>query len=134
MPYSLDALATKTILVAEDEYMLADSIVAMIESAGGEVQGPFPSTEEALEHLAHTDRKPDAAALNIRLLDGESYPLADYLVERGVPFTFASANDPSSLPARFAGASLVRKPYAAYQVVQALVTLLDDRGDEPARS
>ena len=45
MPYSLDALAHKAILVAEDEYYLADAIGSVIQSAGGRVQGPFPSAD-----------------------------------------------------------------------------------------
>lgn len=125
MPYPTDALSGKLILVAEDEYMLADAIVAAIKSAGGEVQGPFSSTEEALHSLSTGTRQPDAAALNIRLLDEDSYPVADELARREVPFVFASANSAASIPRRFLKAALVSKPYAAYQVVQALSALVE---------
>jgi len=125
VPYSTRALAGKVILVAEDQYMLADAIEAAIRSAGGEVQGPFPSAKDALDHLSGAERQPDAAALNIRLLDGESYPVADELGRRGVPYVFASGNSIESLPTRFARVPLVAKPYAAHQVVQALTALLD---------
>ena len=124
MPYSVTALSGRLILVAEDEYMLADAIVAAIESAGGNVLGPFPSVEESLRALASAERQPDSAALNIRLLDGESYALADELRRRSVPFVFASANRVSLLPSRFSRSPMVGKPYAAYQVVQALTALL----------
>lgn len=124
MPYSVDDLSGKAVLVAEDEYMLADAIEASIRSAGGEVQGPFPSVAEALQFLAETPRPPDAATLNIKLLDGDSYPIADELTRRGVPYLFASANSLASLPQRFSRSALVPKPYAAFQVVQALTTLL----------
>jgi CheY-like chemotaxis protein len=125
MPYSTHALAGKVVLVAEDEYMLADAIEAAIRSAGGAVLGPFPTVVEALDNLARAERQPDAAALNISLLDGASYPVAAELQRRGVPFVFASASSIASIPASFARVPLVAKPYAAYQVVQALSSLLD---------
>jgi CheY-like chemotaxis protein len=124
MPYSIHDLSGKTVLVAEDEYMLADAIEAAIRSAGGAVQGPFPSAAEALQFLADTPKLPDAAALNIKLRDGDSYPVADELALRGIPYLFASANSFAALPQRFSRSAMVPKPYAAVQVVQGLTALL----------
>lgn len=128
MPYSVDDLVGKIVLIAEDEYMLADAIEAAVRSAGGTVQGPFPSIAETLEHLASTATLPDAAALNIKLQDGQSYPIADELARRGIPYVFASATDLADLPKRFARVAMVPKPYAASQVVQALTILLHRSG------
>ena len=125
MPYSTDALRGRTVLVAEDEYYLADYIVSAIQSAGGRVQGPFPSVEQSLDQLSETADRPDAATLNVNLLDGPSYPVADALAGAHIPFLFASANSSSTLPARFSRSPLLSKPFAAYQVVQALLALLD---------
>lgn len=129
MPYPTDALHGRTILVAEDEYYLADYIVSAIQSAGGAVQGPFPSAEQALARLSDPTDPPDAATLNVNLLDGPSYPVADALAEARIPFVFASANNSATLPARFALSPHLSKPFAAYQVVQALLALIDG---EPA--
>lgn len=123
MPYPHDALAGKTILVAEDDYLLADTIDAEIRSAGGIVQGPFTSAKDALGSLLLGTPPPDAATLNVQLSDGDSYPVADELTRRGIPFVFASGNNPASVPSRFTRVAAVPKPYAAHQVVQALVTL-----------
>lgn len=128
MPYSVDDLAGKAVLIAEDEYMLADAIEAAVRSAGGAVQGPFPSIAETLEHLASAASLPDAAVLNIKLQDGQSYPIADELARLGIPYVFASATDPASMPRRFSRVAMVPKPYAASQVVQALTILLDRSG------
>ena len=125
MPYSPDALRGRTIFVAEDEYYLADYIVSAIQSAGGTVQGPFPSAGQALDGLSDTADLPDAATLNINLLDGPSYPVADALADANIPFLFASANSSATLPPRFSRSPLLAKPFAAYQVVQALLALLD---------
>lgn len=132
MPYSLDALAGKAILLAEDDYLLASTIEAAVRSAGGIVQGPFASVGDALHALATGAGAPDGATLNIRLADGDSYPVADELVRRAIPFVFASGNGAASLPGRFAKAPMVPKPYSAVQVVQALAALLHDEGAERA--
>ena len=124
MPYSTNALTGKIVLVVEDEYMLADAIEAAVRSAGGNVSGPFPTIKEALDHLADERNEPDAGTLNIRLIDGESYPVADELSRRSIPFVLASANSPSSLPKRFSHVPLVTKPFSAYQIVQAISELL----------
>lgn len=125
MPYSIDALAGKVIFVAEDEYMLADAMVAAIQSAGGVVRGPYTTASEALSILRDAERLPDAAALNIRLLDGVSYPVADELRRLEVPFVFASSRETKSVPERFSCARLLSKPYSAHDVVIALGQLLE---------
>lgn len=126
MPYATSALREKTILIVEDEYFLADYIAAAITSASGVVDGPFASAKAAMAHLASDAARPDAATLNISLSDGTSYPVADELRRLGIPFVFASAYGSASLPARFARTPILTKPFAAYQVVQALAALTED--------
>ena len=128
MPYSVDDLVGKVVLIAEDQYLLADSIEAAVVSAGGSVQGPFPSVGETMEQLATAETLPDAATLNIRLQDGDSYPVADELTRLGIPYVFASATDLATLPKRFSRVAMVPKPYAPSQIVLALTTLLDRSG------
>jgi CheY-like chemotaxis protein len=122
-----DALVGRRILVAEDEWLLADAIVSAVEAAGGQVIGPFPSVEQSLTVLADDAPAPDAATLNIRLRDGESYPVADRLAAMKVPFIFASANGASSLPRRFSRTVLLGKPVAASQIIEALIVITSSR-------
>lgn len=123
MPFATDALLGRRILVVEDEWFLADYIVASIQAAGGEVTGPCSSVRQTLDLLGGGAPPPDAATLDIQLIDGQSYPVAEELARLGVPFVFASAFDPSTLPARFARRPILTKPFAAYQVVEALTAL-----------
>ena len=119
-----DELKGRHILLVEDEWLLADAISDAIDQAGGTILGPTASVEGALKLLAETEQLPDAATLNIRVVDGESYPVADELTRQGVPFLFASANGSSSLPSRFARRPMVAKPFSGHQVVQALAAML----------
>jgi DNA-binding response OmpR family regulator len=130
--FERDALSGKRILIVEDEWLLADAIVEAVESAGGEVIGPFPSVRQSLAVLQEHAPAPDAATLNIRLTDGESYPVADQLAAMKVPFLFASANGASALPRRFSRAVLLRKPIAASQIIEALIVITSARHSRPS--
>lgn len=117
-------LKGRHILLVEDEWLVADAISDAIDQAGGTILGPTPSVEGALKLLAAAAQVPDAATLNIRVADGESYPIADELARQGIPFLFASANGSSSLPSRFGRRPIIAKPFSGRQVVQALAAML----------
>jgi CheY-like chemotaxis protein len=120
-PLVMKALRDKHILVVEDEWLLADEICSAIQAEGGSVLGPYASRADALEALASAPAAPDA----VRLLDGESYPVADRLKALGIAFLFATANGRSTLPDRFARNVLLSKPLSGHKVAQALSALLE---------
>lgn len=79
-----------TVLIAEDELLIAMDVMDELGAAGFVTIGPFARTAQALDYCrAHT---PDCAVLDVRLQDGESFPLADLLAERKVPFVFHSGH------------------------------------------
>lgn len=125
VPVVTGALQGKYILIVEDLWLLADEMCSAIESEGGSVLGPFPSCADALEALASAPVAPDAATLNVQLIDGESYPVADRLKALGLPFLFASATGQLTLPDRFARNVLLSKPLGGHKVAQALAALLE---------
>jgi DNA-binding response OmpR family regulator len=97
------------ILVAEDEYLIARHMRTLLRRLGGDVVGPVPDLDRAIE-LARTERLA-AAILDIKLADGRTaYPLADLLAERGVPFLFVSGYSPQDLPRRYRKVPLIVKP------------------------
>ena len=64
-----------TVLVAEDELLIAMDVMDELGAAGFVTVGPFAKTSQALDYCrSHT---PDCAVLDVRLQDGESFPLAD---------------------------------------------------------
>ncbi|WP_068090324.1 response regulator [Novosphingobium rosa] len=102
-------LARYRILVVEDQFMLAQDICNELEEAGAEVIGPEPSLERALARIAQEPHI-DGAVLDISLGDGTSFPIADLLTERNVPFLFASGYDDEAVADLYPHAVSCAKP------------------------
>jgi len=67
----------------------------------------------------------DAAILDINLGDQTSFPIADELAERSIPFLFASGyGEQARLPDQFADIPVLRKPYAAGMIAEELSRLI----------
>ena len=84
------------VLIVEDDYLLASDLALRIENAGYGVIGPFPSVDQALNAI--DGERPSVAILDVQLLDEKSYPVADRLVEIGVPFVFLTGYTKFDLP------------------------------------
>jgi DNA-binding response OmpR family regulator len=110
------------VLVAEDEAMIGMLIEATLQDAGYDVLGPFPSVREALR--AADDQKPDAAVLDVCLRDGEVYPLARVLADKGVPFTFLTGYGQGGLAQPWEGHACLSKPFLPGAISQAVARLL----------
>ena len=116
-------LSHVSVLVAEDQPFIALDLALAVEDAGGKVVGPAASCEEALALLSNGTVA--AAILDINLVDGDSSPLVEILVGRGVPFIVHTAVDlPPTLAARFSGLVVQIKPCPAANLVAQLVSLL----------
>ncbi len=111
-------VATRPILVVEDEFLIALDIVAALENAGLEVIGPASTVGDA---LAAIEREPLRGALLDAHLGGESAgQIADLLAARGLPFAFVSGYGPESLPPAHRAAPLVRKPFTDKDLLDAV--------------
>lgn len=108
-----------TLLVVEDEYLVATSIEMVLHGAGYAVVGPIPSVDEA---LAAVDGQPaaDLALLDVNLAGHRVYPVADALVSRHVPFIFLTGCEGAELPARFAHTPILVKPFSAEHLLRAI--------------
>jgi DNA-binding response OmpR family regulator len=118
------------ILLIEDEMLVAGMLQGMLAGMGYAVAGTAADVNEAMAML---DRDTiDAVVLDINLKGQMSYPIADELVARGIPFVFSTAGyAQQSLPARYEGYPLLAKPFRRSALGGALRGLLrQDR--EPA--
>lgn len=120
-------LAGRSILVVEDEYLIAIELKRWLQAVGCEVLGPVPSVEQALDLIE--DRSPEAAVLDVNLGDGdEVYPVADKLEELAVPYVFTTGD------VRLAGTSIyshrprLEKPFSESELVRAVAKLAASSG------
>ena len=115
-------LDAKTILLMEDNPVLGLEVAFALEDEGATVKGPVARLEAGLAMIEGPDSEnPDAAVLDVELADGEVFPLAERLRERGVPFVFYTARGSEGhMRARAGDAPVVSKSYGSAQVVEAL--------------
>ncbi len=113
----------RRVLVAEDEYLAALTVVDLLESFGCEVVGPAASID-SLFHSARFEAL-EAAVLDINIGGTMVWPLADELQRRDVPFLFLSAySDSGVIPARFAVAPRLGKPLDEDVFLQQMAAML----------
>lgn len=103
------AAASRRVLLVEDDYLVAEDLAHDLEHRGLIVDGPVATCQDALALLV-SPRRPDLAILDVRVRDGDVFPLADELERRGIPFVFATAYDPGEVPERFAHVACWQKP------------------------
>ncbi|WP_312948334.1 response regulator [Agrobacterium sp.] len=99
----------KTVLLVEDEMFVALDIQMTLEDEGWHVSGPYASIRETLKFLE--TNTVDCAILDVRLIDGEVFPVADRLTSSGIPFVFHSGHaNPSKLEQDYPQSLVCQKP------------------------
>ncbi|UDQ91448.1 response regulator [Xanthobacter autotrophicus] len=94
-----------------------------LRSLGYTVVGPVASLAAAV--TAASSEQIDAAILDVNLAGEPVYPAATILAERGIPFIFCSGYTGSvRMPAEFADAPRVAKPYTSRVIADALADLI----------
>ena len=112
------ALKPVRILIVEDEMLLAMNIEEMLLEHGYEVAGIAGRLGPALA-LAREGGF-DAAMLDVNLAGEMSFPVADLLAERGIPFLFATGYGLQGLEERYRGRPVLQKPFRATELRKAL--------------
>ena len=82
------SLYGRRVLVVEDEMIVAWLLEDMLADFGCTIVGPAARIDQALAMIKAEAL--DAAVLDVNLNGQQSYPLADALVTRGVPFVFST--------------------------------------------
>jgi PAS domain S-box-containing protein len=126
-PATASKLSGRRLLVIEDEPLVALDLIACIEDADGIVVGPAGSEKDALQ-LIETETV-DAALLDANLHGKPVDRIAAALTGRNIPFVFVSGHNRDGLPAPFAKAPLVGKPFTHAQIVDTVGNLLQRDGN-----
>jgi CheY-like chemotaxis protein len=112
----------RRVLIAEDEYSLAEMLVEEFAKLGVETIGPASTVKRALDLVEHSGPL-DAAVLDIRLRNEMIFPVADALRARGVPFVFATGYDPKIIPDRYKDVVRYEKPFDVAQVARVIAQI-----------
>ena len=111
------------ILVAEDEFLLADDLARSLREVGAIVIGPAPTVAKA-QCLLDEASGVDLAMLDVNLRDSFIYPVAESLKQRATPFLFTTGYDQASFPEAYRDVPKVHKPYDMAEVLDRLAKLL----------
>lgn len=124
------ALAGRSILVVEDEMLVLMSIETALTDLGCTAT-TAGTIEAALNLLDGTGF--DAAMLDVNLHGEQSYPVADELARKGIPFVFSTGYGHHDERPDFADHPVLRKPYQQDHLVAALSALVAPSMPTPVR-
>lgn len=114
------------ILIVKDDVVLANQLCLEIRVYGDTVLGPFADARDALRHVPTAD----AAILDMRLVGGPPFQIADAMIRRDRPYLFLTGLVRRPLPARFRDDPVLCRPGQA----GALVRDLHDRHRGPTHA
>ena len=106
------------VIVIEDEMMIAMLLKDMLADLGHSVIAVAGQLDSALRLARDTDA--DLAILDVNLGGEESFPVAQVLTERGLPFLFATGYGSPDLAEPFQNAITLNKPFEMNDLSQAL--------------
>jgi CheY-like chemotaxis protein len=97
------------VLIVEDEMLVAMNIEDMLLDLGHEVAGLATRLAPALALAGESEI--DAAVLDVNLAGEHSFPVADLLDKRGIPFLFATGYGLGGIEERYRGRVVLQKPF-----------------------
>ena len=106
------------ILIVEDESMVAMMIEDMLEDLGHQVIATSGRMPDASKLVLNATA--DLAILDVNLNGEETYPLADSLSARAIPFVFATGYGSSGIKAEWSGVPVLQKPFQARELAEAI--------------
>jgi len=111
----------RRVLVIDDEMLIGMLLEDMLIDLGYGVAGVVPKLKDA---LAAVQRETfDLAILDVHLHGESVFPVADVLMERGVPFMFATGYGERGLPEAYRGRPVLQKPFAKADLERVLKSM-----------
>lgn len=109
------------ILIVEDETMVSMLVEDMLIDLGHTPIGPAASVNEAMAVI-------DANAFDVALLDinlgghEKAFPIADRLIDMGIPFALVSGYDPAGIEG-YDSAMKLQKPFSQHSLAETVKAL-----------
>ncbi|MBR0653914.1 response regulator [Plastoroseomonas arctica] len=113
-------LAGLRILVVEDDFFIAMDMAELLRSHGAEVLGPIGRVDEAVAFVEEHHGGLDAVVLDMNLHGLKTYPVADALIEQGVPFVFTTGYSADAVDLAYREHPRCEKPVNTKALLHAL--------------
>jgi CheY-like chemotaxis protein len=120
-PADLDLKGLRVFIV-EDEAMVSMLIEDALADIGCVVAGTAARLDEAIANAASLDF--DLAIIDVNLNGVRAYPLAEGLVNRGLPVLFVTGYGEAGVPDKFRCIPLLSKPFQQRDLEKALAKAL----------
>ena len=104
------------VLIAEDSWLIADTLAVVLESEGARVTGPTATGAGAIELLRR--EAVDIALVDMSLSDGFADSLIGELDDRGIPFFVVTGFGALPTDADARAIKVIRKPVDAAHLVE----------------
>lgn len=111
MPHRRPPLSGLSVLIVEDQYLIADEMRRLVSQLGGTVVGPCATVEEAIAQLK--TETVEFALVDLNLRGHSAEPVAAELTRRSIPFAFASGYEDGVIPSTYADHVWLEKPVTA---------------------
>ncbi len=115
------SLSGRRVLVVEDEMMVLLLIEDMLSDLGCESVTTAATVDQALALM--NGRVFDVAMLDVNLNGQKSYPVADALAARDIPFVFATGYSDHVTREGYPGRPVLKKPFKFEALVEILARL-----------
>lgn len=115
-------LAGKRVLLVEDEALVMMLLEDVLIDMGCEIADTASRLDDAMEKAGSLAF--DVAILDVNLNGHKTFPIAEILSRRGIPFVFSTGYEASSLPVSLQQAPVLQKPFQQRDLEQALGTAL----------
>jgi len=100
------------VLIVEDETLVAMLLEDMLSDHGCVIAGAANRMLQALEMIEDEALDIQAAVLDVNLAGEPSFPLAERLAAKGVPFVFATGYGAGGLPDAWRDRPTLQKPFS----------------------
>jgi CheY-like chemotaxis protein len=112
-------LQGRCVLIVEDEAIVAMLLEDLLQEFGCHAVEIASRVDTALASV--TARIFDVAILDVNLKDETSYPVADLLELREIPFLFATGYGIQAIPEKYRRHTVLQKPFRKQDLAEALL-------------
>jgi PAS domain S-box-containing protein len=118
-------LPSQRIMIVEDEALVAMILEDQLEELGISIVATCASVPEAMRAIEKS--APAAAILDVNLGGQLVYPVADRLIDRGIPFVFVTGYGRESVDQRYSFVKVLEKPVER-QALEGLFSMIRQSG------